>query len=157
MSDCKVVIYRNLKIILCIFGIICLAYLLLCMCRIFVCEQYIIPTHSMTPTLIPGDRIWVNKLIFGGRIYKEFDFNMDAPLKSWRMPRLRVIQPNDVLVFNAPHGYDRGKIEFKINYVYAKRCIGTPGDTISIQNCRFYNNNWSCYRFVCRCFYSKTF
>lgn len=108
--------------------------------RIFICDQFVIPSSSMEPTLIPGDRILVNKLIFGARIYSKFDFGMVVPLESWRMPRLRKIRPDDVVVFNAPYGYDRGRIEFRLNYLYAKRCIGTPGDTISIRDSRFHNN-----------------
>lgn len=107
---------------------------------IFVSDKFIIPTESMAPTLIPGDRIVVNKLIFGARIYKNFDFSEGQPLVSWRMPGLRKIRPGDVLVFNNPRGYDRPEIDFKINYVFSKRCIGTPGDSVSIRG-GFYVNN----------------
>ena len=50
------------------------------------------------------------------------------------------MHPNDVVIFNAPRGYDRGRIEFRINYVYTKRCIGAPGDSISIREGYFHNN-----------------
>ncbi|MDR1699903.1 MAG: signal peptidase I [Lachnoclostridium sp.] len=107
---------------------------------IFVSDKFIIPTDSMTPTLIPGDRIVVNKLIFGARIYKNLDFSKGQPLVSWRMPGLRRIRTGDVLVFNDPSGSDDwGQREFKINYIYAKRCIGTPGDTVSVER-GFYRN-----------------
>lgn len=109
--------------------------------RVFIWDRFIVPSESMVPTLIPGDRILVNKLIFGARIYKNFDFSRGQSLESWRMPGLREIRPNDVLVFNVPQGYDRDKIEFKINYVYSKRCVGTPGDTVSIVR-GFYKNNY---------------
>lgn len=110
--------------------------------RAFVCDQFVIPTESMTPTLIPGDRILVNKLIFGARIYKSFDFSDHAPLESWRTWGWRKIKPNDVLIFNFPYGYDdRNEIAFKINYVYGKRCIGTPGDTVSVINSFFRNSS----------------
>lgn len=112
-------------------------------CRIFICDQFVVPSGSMEPSLIAGDRILANKLVFGARIYRNFNFGEGVPLDSWRMPRFRRIRPNDIVVFNAPHGYDRNMIEFKINYVYAKRCIGTPGDTIAIRDSRFYNNNYS--------------
>ena len=110
--------------------------------RAFICDQFIVPTKSMEPTLIAGDRILVNKLIFGGRIYKNFDFNKNIPLKSWRAWGIREIHTNDVLVFNYPHGFLRNKIEFKINYVYAKRCIGCPGDKVSIIGGFYKNNNY---------------
>lgn len=103
--------------------------------RIFFAERFNIPTTSMYPTLQPGDRVWVNKLLFGGRIYKSFNFEDHAPLECFRMPGLREVEPGDIICFNYPLGYDEWtKIEFKINYVYCKRVLGTPGDTIGIND-----------------------
>lgn len=103
--------------------------------RIFVAERFNIPTSSMYPTLQPGDRVWVNKLLFGGRIYKSFNFEDHAPLECFRMPGTREIMPGDIICFNYPLGYDEWThIEFKINYVYCKRVFGTPGDTIAIKD-----------------------
>lgn len=111
--------------------------------RALFCDQFVVPSESMFPTLAPGDRILVNKLIVGARIYKKFDFSEGAALHSFRLPGFRKVRVNDIVVFNVPQGYDRDKIEFRINYVYAKRCIGTPGDSVSIRNGRFRNNHWS--------------
>lgn len=109
---------------------------------IFVADKFTVPSGSMSPTLVSGDRIMVNKLLFGARIYKKFDFSEHAPLVSWRMRGIRDIAPNDVIVSNYPLGYDdREKIEFKINYVYAKRVLGVPGDSISIVDGFYKNNN----------------
>ncbi len=111
--------------------------------RIFVAERFNIPTSSMSPTLVPGDRIWVNKLLFGGRIYKSFNFENHAPLRCFRMPGFRKINPGDVICFNFPLGYDEWTvIEFKINYVYCKRVVGVPGDTIGIRDGITWNNNY---------------
>jgi len=110
---------------------------------IFVADKFIVPSESMSPTLVPGDRILVNKLLFGARIYRKFDFSEHAPLESWRMRGLCDIAPDDVIVFNYPLGYDDwDKIEFKINYVYAKRVIGVPGDTVLIVDGFYENNNY---------------
>lgn len=112
--------------------------------RIFIAERFIIPSESMSPTLVPGDKVWVNKLLYGARIYKSFDFEDHAPLKCFRMPGLRKIRPGDVICFNYPLGYDKWtKIEFKINYVYCKRVVGTPGDTIGIKDGITWNNNYN--------------
>ena len=46
---------------------------------------------------------------------------------------------NDIVVFNFPH-HD-GRINFIINNVYAKRCVALPGDTISIEEGYYRNNN----------------
>jgi signal peptidase I len=111
--------------------------------RIFVAECFSIPSGSMAPTLVPGDRVWVNKLLFGARIYKSLNFEDHAPLKCFRLPGFRKIKPGDVICFNYPLGYDEWTvIEFKINYVYCKRVVGTPGDTIGIEDGITWNNNY---------------
>lgn len=111
--------------------------------RIFVAERFNIPTMSMYPTLQPGYRVWVNKLLFGGRIYKSFNFEDHAPLECFRMPGMRDIEPGDIICFNYPLGYDEWtKIEFKINYVYCKRVLGTPGDSIGIDDGINWNSNY---------------
>ena len=110
--------------------------------RAFFCDQFVVPSESMLPTLVPGDRILVNKFIAGARIYTKFDFSEGAALHSFRLPGFRKVRVNDIVVFNVPQGYNRDKIEFRINYVYAKRCTGTPGDSISIRNGYFRNNRW---------------
>lgn len=110
--------------------------------RIFIAEKFIIPTYSMYPTLIPGDRIMVNKLCHGARIYKSFDFEDHVPMKSFRLPGFRKIHPGDVVAFNEIHPYgDWSRIEFQINKVYCKRVFGTPGDSISIVNGVNHNNH----------------
>lgn len=120
------------------FGIVAMHFVR----RIFIAERFKIPTMSMSPTLNPGDHIWVNKLLFGARIYTDFNFEDHAPLKCFRMPGIREIKPNDIVVFNYPFGYDDWyRIEFKINYVYCKRVAGTPGDSIAIEYGITYNNN----------------
>lgn len=112
--------------------------------RIFVAERFKIPTESMKPTLVPGDKVWVNKLMYGARIYTSFDFEDHAPLKCFRMPGFREIRPGDVICFNFPLGYDKWtEIEFKINYVYCKRVVGVPGDTIGVKDGITWNNNYS--------------
>lgn len=111
--------------------------------RIFIVESFKVPSESMKPTLVPGDRIWVNKLLFGARIYTSFDFEDHAPLKCFRTPGLREIRSGDVICFNYPLGYDQWtKIEFKINYVYCKRVVGVPGDTIGVKDGVTWNNNF---------------
>ena len=96
----------------------------------------------MSPTLVPGDRIIVNKLLFGARIYTSYNFSKGADLQSFRTWGIRKIQPGDILVFNHPTGYHDGHIAFKINYVYCKRCIGIPGDTLQIINSYYRNNRY---------------
>ena len=109
--------------------------------RIFIAEQFVIPSESMAPTLVAGDKVWVNKLLLGGRIYKSFDFDEHAPLKCFRMPGLREVRYGDVICFNYPHGCgNEWKIEFKINYVFCKRVLGSPGDRIGAVDGHYWND-----------------
>lgn len=111
--------------------------------RAYVADQFVIPTDSMMPTLIPGDRVIVNKLIAGARIYDEFDFKEGVPMKSHRKKGLRKVEHNDIVLFNFPINRNKYKMEFKLNYVYGKRCIGLPGDSVSIQNGYFKTNTYN--------------
>ena len=110
------------------------------LCRIFIADQFVIPSDSMYPTLQIGDRVWVNKLITGARIYNDIDSASSSTLQSWRTRGMRNIERNDILIFNYPINDNR--ISFKINYVYAKRCIALPGDSISAVDGYYKNSNY---------------
>ena len=100
--------------------------------RAFVADRFVIKGESMEPTLHTGEGVWVNKLLMGARIYTKFDFEDSPELHCFRMPGLRKLRVGDVAVFNYPYGWGGDTIAFKINYVYCKRCWGTPGDTVRI-------------------------
>ena len=118
-----------------------LFYGLLLACRAFLCDQFVTPTYSMEPTLVPGDRILVDKTIMGARIYSDFHFDKEGQeLKTWRTRGTRGIERNDVVVFNFPYKDD--KVKFVINYVYCKRCLALPGDSISVEGGFYKNNNF---------------
>ena len=74
-----------------------------------------VPTRSMVPTIIPGDRIFVDKTAFGLRL----PFS-EAPLLSWRTPTR-----SEVVVFRAP----------QTGILTVKRVIGLPGDRVSCVIC----------------------
>ncbi len=111
------------------------------MCRIFVADQFVIPSDSMYPTLQVGDRVWVNKLVMGARIYDDIESASSSTLRSWRTRGIRRVERNDILIFNFPINDDR--MAFKINYVYAKRCVALPGDSISALDGYYRNSNWT--------------
>lgn len=101
---------------------------------VFFFASFHIPTDSMEPTLKGGDVVWVFKPTLGARI-----FNVNASLRHeqptiYRIPGIRHFKRNDVLVFNFPHPNNWNKIEMHILKYYVKRCIGLPGDTLSIRN-----------------------
>ena len=60
----------------------------------------------MLPTLLPSDRVLVDKPLAGARIYRDFHFDKEGiELKNWRTRGRRSIRRNDVAVFNYPeHG-----------------------------------------------------
>ena len=96
-------------------------------------SSFRIPTESMEPTLIPGDYIWVEKWTMGGRL---FDLNEAAEGKEvdiHRLPGWGKVKRNDVLVFNYPHSHRWDSISMDLKVYYVKRCIGLPGDTVSIR------------------------
>ncbi len=99
----------------------------------FVAQSYHIPTGSMFPTIMPGDRVLVNKLLFGPRVEWKGQF--------YRFPGLRPIQRGDILVFNFPVDKRRQKILYQPNYFYCKRCVGLPGDSVSVVGGYFRNTH----------------
>lgn len=109
--------------------------------QIFFFSSFLIPSDSMEPELIEGDAILVYKPILGARL-----FNLSATMRIeqvdiYRLPGFRKVKRNDVLVFNFPHPNSWEKIEMHILKYYIKRCIGLPGDTLSIQQGIFNVNN----------------
>ena len=108
--------------------------------RVLVCDRFTVRGRSMEPTLHDGQKVWVYKFILGARIYTKFDFD-SSKLSCFRMPGLRKLQVGDVAVFNYPRCGPEDAIGFKINYVYAKRCVGAPGDTVWIKDCHVVNSS----------------
>lgn len=99
--------------------------------RIFIYDSFIVRGASMEPTLHDGERVLVNKLTLGARLYTDFDFD-SSELKCFRMPGLREARVGDIVVVNDPYYRCRDSITFTINRVYIKRCYGSPGDTVRI-------------------------
>ena len=89
----------------------------------------------MQPTLMEGDMILVNKLAYGARIpltplsLPSGNTYIDWQLPYMRMPGFSDVQRNDVIVFNFPLEDDL-PVDHRKGYV--KRCVGIPGDTLSI-------------------------
>jgi signal peptidase I len=76
-------------------------------------QTYRIASDSMAPTLVAGDQVLVDKLVFGAPL----------PLVGVRLPALRTPRVGDVLLFrhpDAPHD------------LYVKRCAGVAGDEVTL-------------------------
>ncbi len=94
--------------------------------RTFFVQAYKIPSGSMEPTLLIGDHILVNKIIFGLRMPDSI-FGLDIPglpLGQYVF-HLEPVHRGDVVVFVFPP--DRTKD-------FIKRVIGVAGDTIAVKN-----------------------
>ncbi len=71
-----------------------------------------VPTGSMKPTIMEGDRIFVNKAAYGLRV----------PFTSWWLAEFSGPERGDVVVFFSPEDGTR----------YVKRVMGVPGDRIEL-------------------------
>lgn len=109
-------------------------FLTLMFTQIFFISSFKIPSDSMEPELINGDNILVNKLILGPRLFNAFALLKGEQVPINRLPGIRSVKRNDVLVFNFPHPKDWNKIEMDFMKYYIKRCIAIPGDSLFIKN-----------------------
>ena len=119
-------------------------------------QPYIIPTGSLEKTLLIGDFLFVSKFHYGARapmtavafpmvhdtlpIVKTKSY-LDFPqLPYFRLPGFQKVERNEIVVFSWPADTVRQffvkekgvrkPIDKKSNYV--KRCVGIPGDTLSV-------------------------
>ena len=102
--------------------------------QVFLFSSFKIPSDSMEPELTIGDNILVLKPTIGPRVFNLFASMRNEQTEIYRIPGIKKIQRNDILVFNFPHPNSWNKIEMHILKYYIKRCVGLPSDTLSIQN-----------------------
>jgi len=83
--------------------------------RAFFVEAYKIPTGSMERTLLVGDFLLVNKLLYGAEV----------PFTGRRLPAVREPHRGDVVVFQWPEDLSKN---------FVKRLVGLPGDTLAMRD-----------------------
>ena len=117
----KKIISENLKTI---FYALVVALII----RSFFFQPFYIPSSSMEPTLLVGDRLFVSKYTYG---YSKHSFPFSP---SFSNNRYFTSKPKrgDVVVFKTPQ-------DNRTDYI--KRLIGLPGDEIQIINNELYLNN----------------
>ena len=131
----RTLIIRIIKTSLGITFVIAIYFLV----RIFVCDIFPVSTQSMYPTIKPGERIVVNKLIFGARIYKNLKFINENTFQVWRMPGMREIRNNDIVVFNYPFGGNAiHGINFKIEGENLE-CTATDSYRLAVKKIKLEN------------------
>ena len=79
-----------------------------------------VPTGSMKPTILEGDRVWVNKLAY----------DLKVPFTTWHLAEWGDPQRGEVVVFFSPANGER----------MIKRIVGLPGDTVELRNNRLFLN-----------------
>ncbi|HTI99493.1 MAG TPA: signal peptidase I [Dongiaceae bacterium] len=88
--------------------------LVMCSIRSSLADWNDVPSGSMRPTILEGDRIVVNKLAY----------DLKVPFTTWHLAEWSNPQRGDIAVFYSP--YDGQRL--------VKRVIGLPGDTVELRN-----------------------
>ncbi|MFL9838597.1 signal peptidase I [Flavobacterium sp. ST-75] len=125
----------------------------------YVMQPFTIPTASLEKTLLIGDFLFVSKFHYGARtpmttvalpmvhdsvpVVNTKSYLSWPQLPSFRFPGFEKPEKNDIVVFNWPTDKRTDgtykPIDKKTNYV--KRCVGTPGDSLSIKDGVVYIDN----------------
>ena len=98
-----------------------IAIVLALIVRTLFLQAFKIPTGSMRPTLKEGDRILVNKVVFGIKV----------PFTSLQLPSIQDPQRGDLVVFRS---LDRPQRDF------IKRLVAVEGDEVEIRDLRLWVN-----------------
>ena len=96
--------------------------------RSLLIQPFYIPSSSMEPNLLVGDRIFVTKYSYG---YSKHSFPFSPPVFKGRIIATEP-QRGDVVVFKTP-------ADNRTDYI--KRLIGLPGDRIQFIDSNLYINN----------------
>jgi len=104
------------------------AFVIAIVIRSLIIQPFYIPSSSMEPNLLVGDRLFVTKYSYG---YSKHSFPFSPPIFKGRF---LFSEPNrgDVIVFKTP-------ADNRTDYI--KRLIGLPGDKIQFIDSNLYINN----------------
>ena len=99
------------------------AFLIAASVQSFLADWNDVPTGSMQPTILIGDRIFVNKLAY----------DLKIPFTTFHLAKWSNPERGDIVVFFSPEDGKR----------LVKRVIGMPGDTITMRDNRLFINGIS--------------
>ena len=119
-KNIKYVVIDNIKTL---FYALIIAILL----RSLLYQPFYIPSSSMEPTLLVGDRLFVSKFAYG---YSKHSFPFSPPIYKKRI-FFNEPKRGDLVVFKTPS-------DNRTDYI--KRLIGMPGDTLQFINGDIYLN-----------------
>jgi signal peptidase I len=98
--------------------------------KIAVLDAVYVPSRSMEGTLLRGDYLLVNKLLYGARVRGSIPL-VNASLPMIHLPGLSAPRRGDVVVFELPAGaFPHGKSE---PVTFVKRCVALAGDEVRIE------------------------
>ena len=104
------------------------ALLIALLIRSLIIQPFYIPSSSMEPTLLVGDRLFVTKNSYG---YSKHSFPFSPSIYSSRI-FFKKPKRGDVVVFKTPS-------DNRTDYI--KRLIGLPGDVVQFINGDLYINS----------------
>jgi len=90
--------------------------------RTFIGEASVVPTASMEGTILVGDHLFMDKLLYGPEI----------PFLHWRLPMLKTIHRGEIVVFRYPKNPSE---------TYLKRVAAVGGDRVEIRDGILYINS----------------
>jgi signal peptidase I len=96
---------RSLLVVL--VGVLCF--------RTFIAEATVIPTGSMEKTIMIGDHLFLDKLLYGPQL----------PYTNLRIPPLRTVHRQEIVAFHYP---------LNPSTMFVKRVIGIGGDVVRVSN-----------------------
>jgi signal peptidase I len=88
----------------------------------FIGEAAVVPTGSMEGTILIGDHLIVNKLLYGPRV----------PLTRWHLPRMRTVRRGNIIAFVYPKDP---------SLIFLKRVAAVGGDKVEIRRDVLYIND----------------
>ena len=98
--------------------------------RAFFVEAFRIPSGSMIPTLLVGDWLFVNKLVYGPHV----------PFTHANLPGYDDPKRGEVVVFESPYQADEAARGADPQPTLVKRLVGVAGDTVYMRAGQLYIN-----------------
>lgn len=116
-------------------------------------SAFAIPSASMEGSLMTGDYLFVSKLSYGARLpmtplsipftestvyggLKTYYEGLQLPY--YRLPGFGDVKKGDAVVFNYPAETTPRPVDMRVHYI--KRCVGLPGEMVSIVNGQVFTN-----------------
>ena len=99
---------------------ICLFLLLMFASRSSIADWYVVPTGSMQPTIVEGDRIFVDKMAY----------RLEVPFTGITVKQFDSPERGDIVIIQSEKADNR----------LVKRLIAVPGDRVAMENNRLFLN-----------------